>query len=144
MHRGEPVARRNDGRAPGDVTPLLHDLAAHGDLGERPAPRQQPLARRARGRATVQRPGRAREGPPQDQVGPLAQVAVDCRTAVALDARQEQQARHGIGDRKRADRRDRDPDTQAVRRRHARSAQPTPRTVWRMRGSPSPSSLRRR
>ena len=38
---------------------------------------------------------------------------------------------------------DRDARAQAGRRAHARITQPTPRTVWSIRGSPPASSLRR-
>ena len=144
------------------VAALLHDLAPDRDLHERPASREQALlvggragapaapGRLDRDRAgKVARPPRGAQGtgrrrPPRDLLPALAKVAIDRVTAVALDAVDQERAGQRVGERQRRDRGQRDPRAQAAGGPHARSAQPSPRTVWRMRGSPSPSSLRRR
>ena len=125
------------GRLVGDVAGLARDLVAVGDLRERAAAAQQRLA--AVLAAAVRVAGAA-----QDRVGAVAQVGVDLVAAVALDGGQQQPAREQPADADRGDRGERDPRAEAAGQPHGRSAQPTPRTVWRIRGSPRLSSLRRR
>ena len=106
------------------------------DLRERAAAAQQPLA--AALTAAV------RVAAAEDRVGAVAQVGVDLVAAFALDRGQQQPAREQPADADRGDRGERDPRAEAAGQPHGRSAQPTPRTVWRIRGSPACSSLRRR
>ena len=87
LHGRQPVLGGHDRRARGNVAALLHHLAAERHLGERAAAGQQLLTRRAPRRAGVQRAGRCGKRAAEDQVRALAQVAVDRRAAVALDAR---------------------------------------------------------
>ncbi len=111
--------------------------AAVGDLRERAAAAQQRLGAAAAAPVAADRPA-------EDLVDALAQLAVELVAAVALDRPEQQAARQRAADRDGADRGQRDPRAQAARQPHGRRAQPTPRTVCRIRGSPAPSSLRRR
>ena len=129
LRHGEPLL--------GDVARLVGDLVAVGDLGERVAAAQQRV-----GAGMAAAVGVA--GAAQDRVGALAQVGVDLVAAVALDGGDQEHAREQPADADRHHRGDRDPRAQAAGQPHGRSAQPTPRTVWRIRGSPACSSLRRR
>ena len=94
---------------------------------------------RARAAAEAARPGR----PAQHLGRLLAQLLVDGPAAVALDRGEQQRARDRSAERDRQQRGEREPRPQAARRPHGRSAQPTPRTVCSVRGSPPASSLRR-
>ena len=124
-------------RLVGDVAGLARDVVAVGDLRERAAAAQQHLASIAAAAVRV-------AGAAQDRVGASAQVGVDLVAAVALDGGQQQRSGEQPADADRGDRGEHDPRAEAAGQPHGRSAQPTPRTVWRMRGSPPPSSLRRR
>ena len=124
---GHVGRRRRGRRRPGC------DLVAVGDLRERAAAAQQRLAAVAVAAVRV--------AAAQDRVGALAQVGVDLVAAVALDGGEQQGAGEQPADADRGDRGERDPRAQAAGQPHGRSAQPTPRTVWRIRGSPAALEL---
>ena len=137
VDRLEPGVVRDRQRLVGDVAGLAGDVVAVGDLRERAAAAQQRLAAIAAAAVRI-------AGPAQDRVGAGAQVGVDLVAAVALDGGEQQRPREQPADADGGDRGEHDPPPQAAGQPHGRSAHPTPRTVWRMRGSPPPSSLRRR
>ena len=136
----EAVVSRAPRAAVGHVA-ALPGLVADGDPHERPAARSSGCARRHRGPRRASRPGEA--APDRERRARAARRRPDCAPSRATAAISTPPASSPAE----ADRRDRgehDPRAQAARRPHGRSAHPTPRTVWRIRGSPPPSSLRRR
>jgi hypothetical protein len=150
LERGEAVARRDRRHVVGHVAALVIQSPVVGDLGERPAADEQPLAAP---RAAPAAPGAAAEPAVEAVVVALrrgrdardarAQVGVDGGASVALDRRDQRRAGGEARERDGEHRRERDPRAQALRRPHGRSTQPMPRTVCSIRGSPPASSLRR-
>jgi hypothetical protein len=147
LERGEAVARRDRRHVVGHVAALVIQSPVVGDLGERPAADEQPLAAARAAPAAAAEPAveavvvALRRG--RDARDARAQVGVDGGTAVALDRRDERGARSQARERDGDDGGERDPRAQARRRPHGRSTQPMPRTVCSIRGSPPASSLRR-
>ena len=137
---GEALAVGRGGRGVRHVALPRDDLVAVGDLHERPRAAQQRLSP---ARAAAEAP-RAAARAAQHLGGLLAQLLVDRPAAVALDGGEQQHARDRAADGDRQQRGQRQPRAQAARQPHGRSAQPTPRTVCRVLGSPPASSLRRR
>ena len=139
LDRREALAIGWGGRGGRHVAVLRDDVATVGDLheGARPLQERPPAARAVAAEAAFARRAAQHLG------GLLAQLLVDRLAAVARDGREQQRARDRPAERDRQQCPEREPRAQAARRPHGRSAQPTPRTVCSVRGSPPASSLRR-
>ena len=134
----EAVRLRHGDPLVGDVARLVDDLVAVGDLRERVAAAQQRVGAGVAVAVGVA-PGRRRIEAERSRRSASTWLRPSRSTAATSSDAGEQAA-----DADRRDRGQRDPRAQAAGQPHGRSAQPTPRTVWRMPRLAAGSSLRRR
>ena len=135
----KPSPVRRGGHGVGHVAVLRDDLVADRDLHERAGALQQRLA-----------PARAAAEAALAAGGPRSTSAVCSRSSSSIALRPSRSTAASssgpaisppMSDRQQ--RRERQPRAQAAGQPHGRSAQPTPRTVCSVLGSPPASSLRR-